>query len=46
MTVATSQRYCSQIWVVVEVVAEIATEVAAEVISRTELEPDYGSGNL
>ena len=46
MTVTTSQRYCSQIWVVVEVVTKIATEVAAEVISRTELKPDYGSGNL
>ena len=28
-----------------EVTAEIATEVAAEVVGRTELKPNYGSGD-
>ena len=31
--------------VIAEVAAEIAVEVAAEVISRTELKPNYGSGD-
>ena len=34
MTVATDQRCCSQIWVVMEVVIKIAAEVLAEVASR------------
>ena len=28
-----------------EVTTEIAAEVAAEVVSRTELKPNYGSGD-
>ena len=34
MTVTADQKYCSQIWVVMEVIAEIAAEVLAEVAGR------------
>ena len=31
--------------VIAEIAAEIAAEILTEAVGRTELEPDYGSGN-